>query len=428
MTKTPDADDSRSRRFKIGYVASHAYRLTFEINEIIELLRRYPDARIYSFYRPREAGIQTERVREVPGEIVTWSFGAILAALVYFLLRSPLRLGRAAAALAWASKSNPVYWVKNGVVFAIALPILADARRHRVTHLHADFGSSPATIAWLGRHLLGTGFSVRYHSFDIHLDTLGWRDPLRRRKLRDADLVVAVHHDGVRHLRNKVPGLAGDKFKMIRISVAFHPLPKPERLPEPPLVLAAGNLVPAKGFDVLVRAAGVLKERNVPIRLRILGEGTEREHLTRLVRENGIEDRVEMPGYFQHIEFARHLADAMVLVCPARVTHRGVREGLPTVIPEAWLSRTPVIAAPIGGIPEVVEDGKTGLLFPAENATALAECIARLIASSDLRRSLAENGHDRAVEEFSPEKNVRELLGEIEAHSHPARGCDRGRG
>jgi glycosyltransferase involved in cell wall biosynthesis len=419
MTKTPDTDDIGSRRLKIGYVAFHVYRLTFEINEIIEILRQHPDARIYSFYRPKGSEVQRERLREIPVEIVTWSFGGMLRALAYFCLRIPLRLVRAMLALAWASKSNPVYWVKNTVVFAVALPILADARRHGVTHLHADFGSSPATIAWLGTRLLGTGFSIRYHSFDIHLNTLRWKDPLRRRKLRDADLVVAVHHDGIRHLRKKAPDVAEDKFKMIRINVVFHPLPKSEPLPEPPLILAAGNLVPAKGFDVLVRAVGVLKQQNVPVRLRILGEGPERGRLTELVRDNGIVEWVEMPGYFQHAELARHLADAIVLVCPARVTPAGVREGLPTVIAEAWLSRTPVIAAPIGGIPEVVEDGKTGLLFPVANATALAECIVRLIASSDLRSVLAENGHRRAHEAFSPEKNVRELLGEIEAHSRP---------
>jgi glycosyltransferase involved in cell wall biosynthesis len=320
-------------------------------------------------------------------------------------------------ALAWASKSNPVYWVKNAVVFLISLPFLADAQEHGVTHLHADFGSSPATIGWIGSRLLGTGFSIRYHSFDIHLNTLGWRDPLRRRKLRDADLVVAVHHDGIRHLRRQAPEVDPGKFRMIRVSAVFQPLPKPERPSEPPLVLAAGNFVPAKGFDVLVRAAGILVERNVAFRLRILGDGPERARLTELVRAQGIEDKTEMPGFYRHVDFARHLAEAAVLVVPARITASGVREGLPTVIPEAWLSRTPVIAAPVGGIPEVVADGETGLIFPVEDADALADCIARLFASDELRARLAENGYERSLAEFSPEKNVGELLREIESHT-----------
>jgi glycosyltransferase involved in cell wall biosynthesis len=419
MTTTLDTHAPPSRVFRLGYVASHAFRLTFEINEILEIHRQHPAARVYSFYR-RKGPVQSDRLRGLPFEIITWSYGRILGALVYFSFRRPRRLFGAALALAWASKSNPVYWIKNAVVFCISLPFLADAERHGVTHLHADFGSSPATIAWIGSRLLGTGFSVRYHSFDIHLDTPAWRDPLRRRKLADADLVVAVHRDGLGHLREKAPDAPAEKFKVIRISVEFHPLAKPDPLPMPPLVLAAGNLVPAKGFDVLIRAAAILKSREIAFRVRVLGEGPERGRLEALVRGGGVEDRVELPGYFQHAEFAKHLAEAALLVVPARVTATGVREGLPTVIAEAWLSGTPVVAAPVGGIPEVVEDGRTGLLFPAEDERELSERIMRLITSAELRNALAANGRRRALEEFSPEKNVRELLREIESRSRYA--------
>jgi glycosyltransferase involved in cell wall biosynthesis len=400
-------------------VASHAFRFTFEINEIVEILRQHPDARVYSFYRRRGA-VQSERLREIPNEIGTWSCSGILAAFAYFARRRPGRLVATAVALAWASKSNPVYWFKNAVAFCIALPFLADAHRHNVTHLHADFGSSPATIGWVGRRLLGTGFSIRYHSFDIHNETLGWRDPLRRRKLADADLVLAVHEDGLRHLRDRAPGEPPGKFKVVRICVAFDPLAKPDRLPEPPLVLAAGNLVPAKGFDVLIRAAGILKRRGVAFRLRVLGEGPERGRLEAMARENGVEDRLELPGFFQHAEFATHLAEAAALVVPARVTSTGLREGLPTVIAEAWLSGTPVVAAPVGGIPEVVLDGETGLLFPMEDSRALSECILRLLYSAELRQALASAGRRLALEKFSPEKNVRELLSEIGSHTRSA--------
>ena len=418
MTKPRRQELRRPPEFKLGYVASHAFRLTFEINEIIEILRRRPDTRIYSFYGPKGA-IQQERVREVPAEIVTWSPRGVLSGLAYFAARSPRRLCAAAAALAWASKSNPVYWFKNAIVFFVSLPMLADAQRHGVTHLHADFGSSPATIAWIGSRLLGTGFSIRYHSFDIHLNTLAWKDPLRRRKLRDADLVAVVHRDGIAHLHWRAPEVESAKFKMIRISVAFHPLPKQKPLPEPPLVLAAGNFVPAKGFDVLARAAAVLAERKVAFRLRILGDGPERDRIRAFARANGLADKIEMPGFYRHGDFPRHLAEAAVFVVPARIMPTGVREGLPTVIPEAWLSLTPVIAAPVGGIPEVVIDGETGLLFPAEDEKGLADAIARLLASAELREKLARNGYDRAIAEFSPERNVGELLREIESHTRP---------
>ncbi|UCG51234.1 MAG: glycosyltransferase family 4 protein, partial [Candidatus Latescibacterota bacterium] len=409
------AQSSHRDRLKIGYIASHLYRHTFEINEVAELLRQRPGTRIYSFYRPgRSRKIQLGRVNEITGEIVTWSYGSILRSFVELCLNSPIKMANGAAQLAWRSKSNPVYWIKNLIVFFVALPLLADARRHGLTHLHANFGSSPATIAWLGRKMLGTGMSIRYHSFDIHLNTIGWRDPLRYLKLRDADLVLAVHYDGIGHLKQKVPDVADDKFGVIRVGVAFDPEPKREESSEPPLVLAAGNLVPAKGFDILVRAVGILKKRGMDVRLRILGEGPERTHLASMIRENDIGDRTEMPGYYQHEEFAHHLAEAVMLVVPATITGTGVREGLPTVLVEAWLASTPVIAAPIGGIPEVVENEKTGLVFSPGDAQALADCIDQLVHSPELREKLARNGRGHARELFSLEENVRKLVEEIE--------------
>ncbi len=407
---------STAGRIRIGYIASHIYRLTFEINEVAELLRQHPDTRIYSFYRRRGTeGVQSERIKEIHADIIAPTIGSVWSGLFFFLFRSPLVLVKGAALLMWNSKSNPVYWFKNLIVFFVALPVLADVRRHEVTHLHADFGSSPATIAWLGKKMLGTTMSIRYHSFDIHLNTIGWRDPLRRRKLSDADLVVAVHHDGLGFLRRWVPDVDPEKFKVVRVCVKFKPEPKRDEPPDPPLVIAAGNLVPAKGFDTLVDAVGVLKRRGVDVRLRVLGEGPQRAHLESLIEKNAIGDRVEMPGFYEHAELAGHLAEAAVLVVPPRITKVGLREGLPTVMAEAWLSKTPVIASPVGGIPEVVEDGTNGLVFPPGDQEALADCVERIIADRDLAGRLAENGCRTALDMFSPEANVRALVDEIVA-------------
>ncbi|MEJ2722887.1 MAG: hypothetical protein P8181_17380, partial [bacterium] len=229
MSKQAKNQRSDPTRFRIGYIASHIYRLTFEINEVVELLRQHPDTRVYSFYRQRGAeGIQRERIKEIGADIVAPTIGTVFRAFFGFLVGAPVALARGAALLMWNSKSNPVYWFKNLAVFFAALPMLGDARRHRVTHLHADFGSSPATIAWLGKKMLGTTMSIRYHSFDIHLNTIGWKDPLRRRKLRDADLVVAVHYDGLKYLRGWAPDVEGEKFTVIRVSVVFEPEPRRE--------------------------------------------------------------------------------------------------------------------------------------------------------------------------------------------------------
>ena len=399
---------------KIGYVASHIFRHTFEINEVVELLRQRPDTRVYSFHGRRQTQIQSGRVAEISAEIVTWSYGSILGGLLYVAVHRPLGLVRGALELAWYSFTNPVYWVKNFAVFFVALPILADALRQRVGHLHANFGSSPATVAWLGKKVLGVKMSVTFHAFDIYLRSFTHRDPLKRRKLLDADLVVAVHRDGVEELKRLVPPEHRRKFAVIRICVVFEPKEKPRSTPQPPLLLAAGNLVPMKGFDVLLRAVGVLGRRGIGVRARILGEGPARKSLESLVRESGLGDRVEMPGYFQHATLADHLAEASIFVMPSIVTPQGRRDGIPTVVVEAWLSRTPIVASLVGGMAEVVIDETTGLVFPSGDEEALAAQIARLLNDEDLWKRLSEEGYKIARERFSPERNVTELLRLIE--------------
>ncbi|MFQ5511468.1 MAG: glycosyltransferase family 4 protein [Candidatus Krumholzibacteriia bacterium] len=401
---------------KIGYIASHIYLHTFEINEVAELLRQHPGARIYSFYRPRGSRLQSRRISEVGEDVVSWTYASVLKGL-RVIGRHPLGFLKGAAALSLYSIANPVYWIKNLLTFFVALPILHDAERQGVTHLHANFGSSPATIAWLGRKALGMGMSVTYHAFDIYSNAFTSRDPLKARKLRDADLVVAVHDDGRRHLQRLVPDVGDDKFRVIRVCVAFEPAAKVEPLPEPPLLVAAGNLVPKKGFDVLVRAVGMLKRRGVQVRLRILGEGEQRPYLEALIREQGLRDRVELRGYFQHQDLAEHLAPAAAFVVPSLVTSAGQRDGIPTVVVEAWLSRTPVVASLVGGMAEVIKRDETGLVFPAGDPEALAETLMRLLSAPELGSALAGQGHRVAGELFSPSRNVSMLLDEINNHS-----------
>jgi len=401
---------------KLGYIASNIYRHTFEINEAAELVRQRPETRVYSFYRPQKGSIQSERLVEIDSPVVTWTPAAIVRGLVSLAVRRPFHLLAAAVDLGIRSLPNPVYWVKNAATFLAAMPILDDARRHGLTHLHANFGSSPATVAWLGRRILGTGMSMTFHAFDIYYGARSHRDPLKRRKLRDADLVVAVHRHGLDYLRALVPGEPANKFCVIRISVSFEPLPTRREEPgAPPLLVAAGNLIDKKGFDILVEAVGILARDGFGVRARILGEGPEREWLEKLTVAEGVGDRIDMPGYYQHAQLAVHLAGASALVMPSRVSAGGQRDGIPTVVVEAWLSRTPVIASLVGGMPEVIVDGDTGLVFPPEDAAALAECVRRLLESDGLATTLAARGTVMAETEFSPERNVGKLLEKIES-------------
>jgi glycosyltransferase involved in cell wall biosynthesis len=101
---------------------------------------------------------------------------------------------------------------------------------------------------------------------------------------------------------------------------------------------------------------------------------------------------------------------------PSVVTGRGDRDGIPVVLMEAMASGTPVVSTQVSGIPELVEDGVTGLLAPPGDAVALADCLERMLADPGLRRRLAIAGRGRVELEFDAGIEARKLYDAIAAH------------
>lgn len=151
------------------------------------------------------------------------------------------------------------------------------------------------------------------------------------------------------------------------------------------LLLFAGDLVPVKQVDRLLRAVATLGKAQgaSAFRLVIAGEGSERDRLRALAAELDLGDRVTFAGRRPHAEMPTWLAAADVAVLPS------ASEGLPLFILEALASGTPVVASRVGGVPECVEDGVTGILVDPVTVEGLAAGLARALARSWDRAALA---------------------------------------
>jgi glycosyltransferase involved in cell wall biosynthesis len=156
-----------------------------------------------------------------------------------------------------------------------------------------------------------------------------------------------------------------------------------------PLLLGLGRLHRNKAFDVLIRALPRLPGHHAVI----AGEGPERAALEALARAEGVADRVRLPGW--RSDAASLLAAADVFVCPSR------QEPLGNMVIEAWSARRPVVAAAIGGPAELIEAGRTGLLVPSEDPTALAEAIGQALGDRPRAAALAEAGRARYEADFA---------------------------
>jgi len=171
-------------------------------------------------------------------------------------------------------------------------------------------------------------------------------------------------------------------------------LPEETAHADQPLVVACGRLTEQKGFPFLLRAFARLREA-VPARLRILGEGAEREHLERLTSRLGVATHVQMPGFVDNPY--RHMAAADVFALSS------LWEGFGNVVVEAMASGTATVATDCPhGPDEIIEHEKTGLLVPPSDVGALAQALRRLLTDEALRHQIAEAGRERA-QDFSAE-------------------------
>lgn len=210
---------------------------------------------------------------------------------------------------------------------------------------------------------------------------------------RSVGRYVAVSRS-VAHRMHAELGVPLDRIDIVHngLPIGASPTPDPEVRREMaggcerPVVLALARLHPQKGLATLLRAAAELSG----VAFAIAGDGPERQALESEARHLGIADRISFLGFRRDTAFLLASADAFVL--PSEY------EGLPLALLEAMAAGTPVVAAAIPGVDEVVTDGVTGLLFPAGDADALARSIRRVVADAGLANRLADNGaaHVRA--------------------------------
>ena len=177
----------------------------------------------------------------------------------------------------------------------------------------------------------------------------------------------------------------------------------PPRASAAPTVLAVARMYPRKRLEDLLRAASILRGRIPGVRVRIVGEGPESARLRRLAQELALADTVAFLGEIGRQALAVEYAGADCFCLPT------VQEGFGIVFTEAMAAGLPVVACRAAAVPEVVEDGRTGLLVSPRSPEELAMAMEKLLTSAALRRELGESGR-RRVEMLDLDRVAARLL------------------
>jgi glycosyltransferase involved in cell wall biosynthesis len=287
-------------------------------------------------------------------------------------------------------------------------------REMGICHVHAHFaGMAARTAFWIHRFFPIT-FSFTAHANDIFAP----RDfEIGLEQLVDAARVIVTETDyAARFLQERFPGCT-DRVHRVYNGLDLAEFGRADFSTAPPLVVAVGRLIAKKGFLVLIRACGLLTEREKWFRCEIIGEGPLENELREKIQQLELQDRVVLAGARPQHEIMERLAEANVFVLPSVIDPEGGMDNLPTVIMEAMAAGLPVISTAIGGIPEMVIEGETGFLVPPRDAVALADVIEKLICDPVLAEKMGRAGHERAQKLFSSKRNVRELCALIKTGS-----------
>lgn len=368
----------------VAYVLRAFPRLseTFILNEILSLRRRGVAVQIYAMERVAEGA--RHRAAEVLLPSVRWVPNAVVA--------TAGRLGRSARSRRADQRARD-----RNAHEAAGRWIGRDLVRSGVHHVHAHFAGPAATAASVAAATAGISFTFTAHAKDIFSAGVDWR--WLRPLARSAHAVVTVSDYNRRYLRPRLPG-----SRVVRIYNGLDlTLWKPARsaaTTRPHRIVAVGRLVRKKGIHVLIEAMGLLRDRNVPLRAVIVGDGIERADLESRIERAGLGRHVRMAGAKPEHQVRRLVREATIVCLPCIVDRDGNQDALPTVLLEAAAAGIPAVSTRVAGVPEIIQHGKTGLLVPPEDPIALAAGLERLSRSADLRRRLGRTARRRAETRF----------------------------
>jgi colanic acid/amylovoran biosynthesis glycosyltransferase len=291
--------------------------------------------------------------------------------------------------------------------------LTAFVRRHRIRLIHAHFGTGGVEIMSLAARL-DIPLVVTFHGWDLKVgsEAGAHMSPYERlyrkrlpRLLRQASEIVGVSQSWADRLL--MLGCPPEKLhtNYLGVDSVFFDGVRDEF--DPKAIIFVGRLVRLKGVHTLLESLCLLRARGVEAHLTVVGEGPESNNLQRTAAEKNLP--VRFVGKKTPAEIRELLRRAAVLCAPSTTAGGEMPEALGLALLEAQAMSIPVVGTRNGGIPETLEDGRTGYLVDQDSPSALATALARLLGDESLNRRFGQRARTFVCERFDIDRCYRSL-------------------
>ena len=236
------------------------------------------------------------------------------------------------------------------------------------------------------------------HSLPPHITN---KDSLAMKLLNTAEWITTASAAMYTAVNNIIDNADKQNHSLIYYGIKM-PDMKPAPLPfSPPRLLCAGRLSAEKGFDLAIASLAEVLDKYPEVRLTIAGDGPERNRLEMKAEQLGISSSVDFIGWVQPEKVPELINDSTIVIIPSRW-----EEPFGLIALQAAQLGRPAVASLSGGLPEIIENGRTGMLFPKENQKALTDQIIYLLQNPGTAVAMGQNAFTEAYRKFSFDKYI----------------------
>jgi glycosyltransferase involved in cell wall biosynthesis len=382
---------------------------TFVQREIGYLTNYDVDVTVFAIRRPNdlpEASIRAERSKDTiyarPDRILNG-----IALQFLYLLSRPVRYLKIIKLILSQAKYHPLPVVATFFSHLFSAVIFSNyLRKKRIPHIHAHFATA-STMALFCHYLDDISFSFTAHaSGDIYANPI-----MLNEKMTAAATVISDSEYNLTYLN-----LVTDYQFENKIHIVYNGVEVPDNFTYKSVqdkttkMISVGGLKYFKGFPTLIHALSLLRNKGYAFHCSIIGDGPQRKVLEMLISRENLSEHITLHGNMEHAQTLQAISETDIFILASEIYLSGFRDGMPTVLTETMALGVPVISTYVSCIPDLVENGKSGILIPEKNPDLLAQTIARLIDDPDLRYNIAKGGYNRVKEKFNVADSREKLI------------------